>query len=324
MFRYLVRRILWAMLLFLIITFVTFVIFFMAPQDPARAQCGGDQASRACLELATEKLGLDKPIYVQYGKFLQAARRRPFARLLVRHACEPERGDHGGRPRDRVARDRRRRPLDADRALGRDLLRVEAAIARRQGGDGLRPRRRVSPPGVDRVDLLVLLRRQVGHHADRQLRELLRRASGLGAARRALAVVLPHDLALDDVRDSLRRALRPHDQGERHGDAERGLRADRAREGRARTPGSVLARPPERDAAGRDDARHGHRCRPRRRDLHRERLPAAGARKRGGRARSAPRTSRRCRRSSSSRRSRSSSSTSSSTCCMPGSTPGSG
>ena len=44
------------MLLFLIITFVTFVIFFMAPQDPARAQCGGDQASRACLELATEKL----------------------------------------------------------------------------------------------------------------------------------------------------------------------------------------------------------------------------------------------------------------------------
>jgi peptide/nickel transport system permease protein len=71
MFRYLVRRILWAILLFLIITFVTFVIFFMAPQDPARAQCGGDQASRACLELATEKLGLDEPIYVQYGKFLE-------------------------------------------------------------------------------------------------------------------------------------------------------------------------------------------------------------------------------------------------------------
>jgi len=70
MFRYLVRRILWAILLFLIITFVTFVIFFMGPQDPARAQCGGDQASRACLLLATEKLGLDKPLYVQYGKFL--------------------------------------------------------------------------------------------------------------------------------------------------------------------------------------------------------------------------------------------------------------
>jgi peptide/nickel transport system permease protein len=71
MFRYLIRRVLWAILLFLIITFVTFVIFFMAPQDPARAQCGGDQASRACLELATEKLGLDKPVYVQYVKFLK-------------------------------------------------------------------------------------------------------------------------------------------------------------------------------------------------------------------------------------------------------------
>ena len=70
MFRYLVRRVLWALLLFIVITFVTFVIFFMGPQDPARAQCGGDQASRACLLLATEKLGLDKPLYVQYGKFL--------------------------------------------------------------------------------------------------------------------------------------------------------------------------------------------------------------------------------------------------------------
>jgi len=56
MFRYLVRRILWAILLFLIITFVTFVIFFMAPNDPARAQCGGEQARRACLVLVTEKL----------------------------------------------------------------------------------------------------------------------------------------------------------------------------------------------------------------------------------------------------------------------------
>jgi peptide/nickel transport system permease protein len=42
----------------------------MGPQDPARAQCGGDQASRSCLVLVTEKLGLNKPLYVQYGKFL--------------------------------------------------------------------------------------------------------------------------------------------------------------------------------------------------------------------------------------------------------------
>ena len=71
MFRYLVRRILWAILLFIVITFVTFVIFFMAPNNPARAVCGGDNAKPQCLALATEKLGLDKPVPVQYLKFLK-------------------------------------------------------------------------------------------------------------------------------------------------------------------------------------------------------------------------------------------------------------
>src|SRR5919197_1205560 len=78
MFRYLIRRVLWAILLFLVITFVTFVIFYMGPADPARAQCGGDQASRACLVLVTDKLALDKPLYVQYYRFLD--------RLVVHHS----------------------------------------------------------------------------------------------------------------------------------------------------------------------------------------------------------------------------------------------
>ena len=71
MFRYLVRRILWAALLFLVITFVTFVIFYVGPNNPARAVCGGDQAKRECLVRATAKLGLDQPMPVQYCKFLQ-------------------------------------------------------------------------------------------------------------------------------------------------------------------------------------------------------------------------------------------------------------
>src|SRR5437870_10318922 len=70
MFRYLVRRTLWAIVLFLVIMFTTFVIFFMAPQDPARAVCGGDQARHECLVRATAKLGLDKPILEQYRRFL--------------------------------------------------------------------------------------------------------------------------------------------------------------------------------------------------------------------------------------------------------------
>jgi peptide/nickel transport system permease protein len=70
-FRYLVRRTLWAILLFIVITFITFVIFFVGPNNPARAVCGGEQAKRECLVRATEKLGLDKPMPVQYWKFVK-------------------------------------------------------------------------------------------------------------------------------------------------------------------------------------------------------------------------------------------------------------
>jgi peptide/nickel transport system permease protein len=69
MFAYLVRRILWTMLLLVVITFVTFVIFYAAPNDPARAVCGGPQASAQCIALARERLGLDRPIPVQYYRF---------------------------------------------------------------------------------------------------------------------------------------------------------------------------------------------------------------------------------------------------------------
>ena len=71
MFRYLIRRILWACLLFVVITFITFVIFYVGPNNPARAVCGGEQAKRECIVAATEKLGLDKPLPVQYYRFLK-------------------------------------------------------------------------------------------------------------------------------------------------------------------------------------------------------------------------------------------------------------
>jgi peptide/nickel transport system permease protein len=70
-FRYLIRRILWACLLFVVITFITFVIFYVGPNNPARAVCGGEQAKRECLVRATEKLGLDQPMPVQYYKFMK-------------------------------------------------------------------------------------------------------------------------------------------------------------------------------------------------------------------------------------------------------------
>ena len=69
MLRYLVRRILWACLLFVVITIVTYVIFFIIPANPAKLACG-QRATPTCIQLARHNLGLDRPVYVQYARFL--------------------------------------------------------------------------------------------------------------------------------------------------------------------------------------------------------------------------------------------------------------
>ena len=69
MIRYLIRRILWALVLFLVVTLVTFVIFFLIPNDLA-AKVAGQGSSQAQRERAIKGLGLDRPVYVQYGRFL--------------------------------------------------------------------------------------------------------------------------------------------------------------------------------------------------------------------------------------------------------------
>ena len=71
MIRYVVRRCLWALLLFVAVTFVTYVIFYMAPVSPARLVCGGEQASPTCIRDATEALGIDEPVYYQYYLFMK-------------------------------------------------------------------------------------------------------------------------------------------------------------------------------------------------------------------------------------------------------------
>jgi peptide/nickel transport system permease protein len=61
---------LWACLLFVVITLVTYVIFFIIPANPAKLSCG-QRATERCIKSAEKTLGLDKPVYVQYGKFLE-------------------------------------------------------------------------------------------------------------------------------------------------------------------------------------------------------------------------------------------------------------
>jgi peptide/nickel transport system permease protein len=67
--QYLIRRLIWAVALMLTVTAIGFALFYLVPSDPARLACG-----RACtpaqLTRVAHDLGTDRPLYVQYGKFL--------------------------------------------------------------------------------------------------------------------------------------------------------------------------------------------------------------------------------------------------------------
>jgi peptide/nickel transport system permease protein len=67
--QYLIRRLLWACVLFFAVTIVTYVIFYAIPADPARLACG-QRATALCITRAAHYLGTDRPLYVQYGKYV--------------------------------------------------------------------------------------------------------------------------------------------------------------------------------------------------------------------------------------------------------------
>jgi peptide/nickel transport system permease protein len=69
MTRYVIRRLLWAVVLFLAVTIVTFVIFYLIPVDPARA-AAGKAATPAEIKVVAHRLYLDRPIYQQYFHFV--------------------------------------------------------------------------------------------------------------------------------------------------------------------------------------------------------------------------------------------------------------
>jgi peptide/nickel transport system permease protein len=68
-FRYLVRRLLWAVVLFVAVTLVAYVLFFLIPNNPTRL-VAGQAATNAEIKRVERFLGTDRPIYVQYAKFL--------------------------------------------------------------------------------------------------------------------------------------------------------------------------------------------------------------------------------------------------------------
>lgn len=70
MLAYLVRRLLWACVLFVVTTFVTYIIFFIIPADPAALACGRNCDPEDVARTA-KFLGTDQPVYVQYAKFME-------------------------------------------------------------------------------------------------------------------------------------------------------------------------------------------------------------------------------------------------------------
>ena len=63
--RYVIRRLLWAVVLFFAVTIVTYIIFFIVPQDPAFELCGKSCAPDD-IKRVKHYWHLDKPVPVQY------------------------------------------------------------------------------------------------------------------------------------------------------------------------------------------------------------------------------------------------------------------
>jgi peptide/nickel transport system permease protein len=71
MIRYIIRRLLWVLVTLLLITFITYVIFFvMPPTDPA-VNFAGKQPTPELVAQVREQFGLDKPLLVQYAGFVE-------------------------------------------------------------------------------------------------------------------------------------------------------------------------------------------------------------------------------------------------------------
>ena len=70
MVRYLIRRLIWAVVLFFAVTVVSYILFFIIPANPAKQACG-QACSQADVQRVAHNLGTDRPIYYQYYKFVK-------------------------------------------------------------------------------------------------------------------------------------------------------------------------------------------------------------------------------------------------------------
>lgn len=70
MLKYVIRRLIQTIPLLIAISFAAFMIMHLVPGDPVRNMMGKD-ATKEAVEAERERLGLNDPLYVQYGRFIK-------------------------------------------------------------------------------------------------------------------------------------------------------------------------------------------------------------------------------------------------------------
>ena len=319
MVRYIVRRVLWVVVLLFLVSAVTFVIFYSLPSADPAALRAGRQPDPQLVETIRHNLGLDQPVYVQYWRYMKGVVLHFDFGYSYQNSAPVREQIVDRLPATISLAARRGRHLAGRGVPGRDPLGPAAASAARTGSPwarrSSRSRRRSTGSG-----LVVALPVRRGH---RQVPAVRRRRQLRAAERGPVAVVRVADPALVRARGDLRRLLRAAAARQPDRDDVRGLHPHRARQGAdasggsscatacasAITPIVTRARPRHRDPARRGDPHRDGLQHPR----HRPARPTT---------RSSARTSRSSRAPCCSGRSSSCSRTSSSTSPTPSSTRG--
>ena len=231
MWRFIARRLLWSVFLFIAVTFVTYVIFFVAPNDPAKL-AAGKSANSEQVEAAARYLNLDEPVWKQYLLWMK---RLVFDQSLGRSFVNQ---------RDVNEIIVAAAPVTFSLVLGGAILWLLVSIPIGVFS-ALRPRSL-----FDRSSMVFVLVGISAHPVWIGLILSFVFGSYLGLTPIAgycdminpavgaecggpVELGVPSDPALVHVRAAVRGAVRPSDPGERDGDDERGLRAHRPRQGRS-------------------------------------------------------------------------------------------
>jgi peptide/nickel transport system permease protein len=70
--KYIIRRLLWVIVLLFAVSLITFLIFYLLPSaDPAQLRAGR-QPTPALIAAIRHRLGLDRPVYTQYYEYMKA------------------------------------------------------------------------------------------------------------------------------------------------------------------------------------------------------------------------------------------------------------